>query len=318
MPDSSIAGGGFTAAPGLEAALASLRPVDSSEQLQEWGECSGVVPSGHSTPGSEQGGGRVRRPLLYDLTLRSSDKAPPPAPLSGSSQQQQQQQGSRQLSPLPPRTGGAAVQHQLMAAADGDESEPQCMSLSLGGDGGLAQLVSGGSDVSHSVSCSFSGGGLTLAAQRAQQQQAGEDEGEGDTATSATPVAIAGSGHGSAAALLPLGAASSGEAQVASGSSAGSLDGATLPVRPRHTPSSSVDAAAALGLAPVPPPNLEQIYAAIASKAVAQQDSVRSGQPPAGAGGEGLGEGIASCWWTTNRLGEWVGVCGGCECMLLM
>ncbi|KAI3425049.1 hypothetical protein D9Q98_008427 [Chlorella vulgaris] len=351
-------GGGDTSALAAAPAGACEQPLTQQEP----------ATSEASTPGWDAAGGsRARRPLLYDQSVRSSDRHPtesppagkglPPLPaqaagiMSGGGKAAGaafEEQGAQQQSP-PQQQGSATAEHpvrqlslsfgrgsvlaelgslslrgsgsQCMSdEADTAASKPSQSQTNGGGSGGalsaarLAALAAGDSG------SLVSGGSTQALLALAQQPDSATADGSygslglsglrsapGDA--SPTPPGAISRGNGSAAALLPL--QQSPGAAVGDGSSPSTAD--TLPVRPRHAATSSVDVAAALGYDQAPP-NAEEIYAAILSRNRAQRDGgdalaavyCGSGEEAAdGSGGGGGGEGIATRWWTSlQRPGD--------------
>jgi hypothetical protein len=355
-------GGGDTSALAAAPAGACEQPLTQQEP----------ATSEASTPGWDAaGGGRARRPLLYDQSVRSSDRHPtesppagkglPPLPaqaagiMSGGGKAAGaafEEQGAQQQSP-PQQQGSATAEHpvrQLSLSFGRGSALAELGSLSLRGSG--SQCMSDEADTaaskpSHSQTNGGGSGGALSAARLAalaagdsgslvsggstqallalaQQPDSATADGSygslglsglrsapGDA--SPTPPGAISRGNGSAAALLPL--QQSPGAAVGDGSSPSTAD--TLPVRPRHAATSSVDVAAALGYDQAPP-NAEEIYAAILSRNRVQRDGgdalaavyCGSGEEAAdGSGGGGGGEGIATRWWTSlqREMARWIG-----------
>lgn len=299
----------------------------------------GPDASGASTPASEAGGGRVQRPLLYQQALRSSDRLPADSP-DQRPPRPEQYRGS--LPPLPPAVAVAAPEQ---PAAEGVHQQPQqgggaadtepTFSLSFSRGSGLADIgsISLNGSGSQSDDCADTAASQHGAGAGAAAVQTPNGASPAEPAAAAPSVEPSGSSSrtllalgqqadsaaaqpgdsspppsgamtrsgGSAAALLPL-------VQGGEGGSSSSPTSDTLPVRPRHAPTSSVEVAAALGYDQAPP-NAEEIYAAILSRSRAAGGggggglaAVYGGKAERQGGGEGEGsEGIATRWWTTYQ-----------------
>ncbi|PSC69350.1 ERD4-related membrane [Micractinium conductrix] len=273
-PGSPMRHGSATPSGGVE-----LTDLGAGGSTGDWEQAADA--SGCSTPASG-GPGRVRRPLLMEQALRSSDRLPPDS---------QEREAQRRCS-------------EPQAAAAGQEASGHTVDRSLSFGSALRSLSLG-----HEPS---SGG---VSPQR--QHHAGHSSVLEEAAATAHSRA-----HGSTSALLPLSHQGSGSLAVEpSGGSTGVLPllgrfadsaavGASgngsleeaLPVGPRHGGTSSFEVAAALGYDQAPP-HPKDIAAAMLAKgsARASERGAGAGQPPAGeATGEG-GEGIATRWWREHQ-----------------
>jgi hypothetical protein len=326
-PTAGGAGAAGATAQGLAAALAAL-PAGSGREVEMFevgpagtsggGEWGPGEASGTSTPASEMGcGGPVRRPLLYDEALRSSDRQPALDSSSGDRGRRQQQRHAEGHSGQQMRSSFGLSPEEEDGAGGGANGSIAPAAIAAAGQG-EPQGRQGAPFLDPSLSLSFGQsrsspaadlGGRSLSLRHSQGS--GGSDGEADTAASvarpprgraallqaaeaATPTAagITPSG-GSAAALLSAGAGDSEdqegggeylEAHQQQAGGSGSSDSAvTVRPRSRHAPTSSFDVAAELGYNQDPPAP-EELFAAMVSK----------GGTPRAAPIEEDGEGVAA------------------------